>query len=376
MLLTPTRGAPPSSDQPPFFTDPELLIRGTGLSISGLAFNPHAVGTPMPSLTPSPAQGTPRGDTATQPAAATPVATASPAPSPTFVGAPAETPAAAPVPTASAAATPTPAVTPATAVDHVFIVVMENHAYDQTRNTSSTPYTTALAIANAVATDYWATDNPSLPNYLDLFAGGNYGITSNCNPSASCHIDAPNLADSLDAAGLTWMGYFEDMPSPCYLGDESGYVAHHNPFIYFDDIRTNATRCATHVVNYTALAGDLAAARTTPTYALIVPNNCHNTHDCSIRTGDTWLSQNLPPILASPACTAQRCLVILTWDEDDGSQNNHVLTVFAGSAAWAAAASAQKYSHYSLLRTVEDLLGLSPQTGNDGNASPMSDLLR
>ena len=77
-------------------------------------------------------------------------------------------------------------------------------------------------------------------------------------------------------------------------------------------------------------------------------------HDCSISTGDTWLKNNLPAILNSPACTIDKCLLALTWDEDDSSQNNNVLTIFAGSGAkTGGVVSSTPYTHYSLLRTVE-----------------------
>jgi hypothetical protein len=275
-------------------------------------------------------------------------------------------------------ATPSPAPTapPTTAsVDHVFLIVMENHAYGEVWNTSSTPYTTSFANANAIASNYYAITHPSLPNYLDLYGGSSYGITDDCSPSSSCHINAPNLADNLDAAGKTWKGYFEGMPAPCYLTDSNGYIAHHDPFIYFDDIRTDLARCTSHVVNDAALSIDLANAATTPNYALLVPDNCNNTHNCSVETGDAWLSTHIPALLSSPACTSDSCLVILTWDEDDGSDGNHVLTVFAGSAARASSVSAVHYDHFDLLRTVEDLLGVSTQTSNDANASTMADLL-
>jgi phosphatidylinositol-3-phosphatase len=258
----------------------------------------------------------------------------------------------------------------------VFIVVMENHDENEVWGTASTPYTTALAQANARAADYHAITHPSLPNYLDMYGGSNYGITNDCSPSSSCHISARNLADNLDAAGLSWKGYFESMPAPCSTSDSSGYIAHHNPFIYFDNIRTDAVRCATHVVNYAALSSDLATSATTPNFAFIVPNNCNNTHNCSIGIGDTWLSNNLPPILDSPACTVERCLLVLTWDENGGSPGNQVLTVFAGSAARSSYVSNATYDHFDLLRTVESVFGLPTQTANDAAATPMSDLLK
>ncbi len=273
--------------------------------------------------------------------------------------------------------TPGPSFTPgASTIQHVFVVVMENHGYDQVWNTSSSPYITSLGNSNARATNYHAQTHPSLPNYMDLYGGSNYGITTDCNPSSSCHVSAVNLADNLEAKGLTWKGYMESMPSPCFLNSSGDYTPRHNPFVYFDDIRNNPARCTGHDVPYTNLAADLTSAATTPNFAFITPNLCNDMHNCSVATGDSWLMSNLPGILNSPACTVDKCLLILTWDEDDRGQNNQVLTIFAGSAAKAGGVtSAVSYTHFSALRTVEDIFGLPTQTSNDAAASPMSDLL-
>jgi hypothetical protein len=359
---------------------PTYRARGNGSFVerfvvpSDAAVGPHAVAALGPDLIAS-VTVTVVGPQTLEP---TPEPTAEITPEPTPEITPAPTPEITPAPTPEITPQPTPEITPApaTSVDHVFVVVMENHPYDEVWNTGSTPYTTSFADANARAANYFAITHPSLPNYLHLFGGSNYGITTNCSPSNSCHIDAWNLADNLEAAGLIWKGYFEDMPAPCFITDSGLYVARHNPFIYFDDIRTDVVRCDLHVVNYEALSIDLATATTSPSYSMIVPNNCNNSHDCSVATGDTWLSNNIPPILTSPACVTQRCLVVLTWDEDDGSQGNHVLTVFAGSAALRSSVSATQYDHFSLLRTIEDLLGVGTQTSNDGSATPMLDMLR
>jgi phosphatidylinositol-3-phosphatase len=273
-----------------------------------------------------------------------------------------------------AGSTPPPATG---GIKHVFIVVMENHGYSKVWNTSSSSYITQLGNSFARATNYKATDHPSLPNYLQLYAGSNYGISSDCSPSSSCHVNAHSLADSLEAKGLTWKGYMESMPAPCYIKSASGYAPKHNPFVYFDDIRNNARRCATHVVPFTALAADLRLAATTPNYSMIVPNQCNDMHDCSVSTGDNWLKSHIPALLNSPACKLQKCLVVITWDEDDGGQGNHVLTIFAGSGAkTGGATSSVSYTHYSLLRTVERIFGVATQTSRDGSASAMNDLLR
>ncbi len=325
---------------------------------------PTVTGTPGNTPTPT------RTPTQTPTLTATPVASRTPTPVSTA------TPTRTPTPTPSF--TPTPSPTPGVpGIQHVFVVLMENYSYDEVWNTSSTPYITALGTAYARATNYYAITHPSLPNYLDLYGGSDYGISTDCNPSSSCHINAVNLADNLEARGLTWRGYFESMPAPCTIVDSGLYRAHHDPFIYFDDIRNNSARCQAGVVPYTQLGTDLASAATTPNYVFVKPDNCNDMHDCSIATGDAWLSNNLPPILNSPACTVDRCLVVLTWDEDDGTQGNQVLTIFAGSGAKTGGiTSANTYTHYSLLRTIESIFGLPTQTANDAAASPMTDLLR
>ncbi len=127
--------------------------------------------------------------------------------------------------------------------------------------------------------------HPSLPNYLQLYGGSNYNITTDCNPSSSCHVSATNLADNLEAKGLTWKGYMEAMPAPCTLKVSGNYAPKHNPFVYFDDIRNNKARCDSGVVPYTSLATDLASAATTPNYAFISPDLCNDTHDCPDRDG-------------------------------------------------------------------------------------------
>jgi acid phosphatase len=254
---------------------------------------------------------------------------------------------------------------------------MENHGYDQVWNTGSSPYITSLGNKFARATNYHATIHPSLPNYLQLYGGNNYGITKDCDPSSSCHVNATNLADNLEAKGLTWKAYMESMPTPCLLTSSGDYAPRHNPFVYFDDIRNNTARCASHDVPYTALASDLSSAATTPNFAFISPNLCNDMHDCPVNIGDNWLKSNLPVILNSPACTVDTCLLILTWDEDDNGPTNQVLTIFAGSAAKTGGATSDvSYTHYSTLHTIENIFGLPTQTSNDAAAAPMTDLLR
>src|SRR5207249_11220481 len=218
--------------------------------------------------------------------------TATPAPTPT--ASPTPTPAPTPTPTPAPTPTPTPALP---TFSHVFTIVMENEESSSLIGNSAAPYINGLATSYGLATQYYGVSHPSLPNYLAMTAGSTFGITSDCT---TCWVGATNLADQIEAGGRSWKAYLEGMPSACFVGDAYPYMQKHNPWIYFNDIRTNAARCAAHVVPYTQLATDVANG-SVPNYVFITPNMCNDMHDCSIATGDSWLSQQVPAILNSAA---------------------------------------------------------------------------
>jgi hypothetical protein len=220
---------------------PQLIVSTVGTSVPVVTI--AATQTPMPTITP------------TSTVVATQTSTIPPTPTGTAVNSPTPTSA------------PTPSGTPsASTIKHIFVVLIENHSYNEVWNKSTTPYITSLGNAFARATNYSAITHPSLPNYLDIYGGSNYTITTECNPSSLCHVNATNLADNLNAKGLTWKGYMESMPAACGITTSGNYAPKHDPFVYFDDIRNNSARCAAGVVPYTVLANDLMSAATTPNY--------------------------------------------------------------------------------------------------------------
>src|SRR5439155_1707300 len=268
-----------------------------------------------------------------------------------------------------------PVVTPVKAtgvpaLSHVFVIVMENHAYGDIIGSSSAPYINSLAAKGGLATSYTATTHPSLPNYLALTGASTFGITSDCT---TCWVNATNVADKVESAGKSWKAYEESMPSACFLGDSGSYAQKHDPFIYYNDVRTNTSRCQSHVVPYPQLATDLASASTTPNYAFITPNMCNDMHDCAVSTGDSWLQQQVPTILNSAAFTTQPSLLAVIWDEDDSSAGNQVPAILVGSGITAGLRSSRGYNHYSLLATIEVGLGLGTLTTNDAGAATMTD---
>jgi len=263
-----------------------------------------------------------------------------------------------------------PAALSIPAFDHIFVVVMENHSFSQIIGSPEAPYISKLAATYGLAASYTAVAHPSLPNYLALTGGDTFGVTTDCT---DCFQNAPNIAaDRLVPAGRTWRAYMESMPSPAYVGDAYPYMQKHNPFVYYDDIRTDPAQFA-NVVHYTQLATDLATAQSTPDFVWITPNMTDDMHDGTIAQGDAWLSAAVPAILSSAAFTAQRSLLFVTWDENDDSPGNEVTTLVLAQGVPAGFQSRVPYTHYNLLRTIESAWGLAPLTANDAAAAVMSD---
>ena len=226
-----------------------------------------------------------------------------------------------------------------------------------------------------LATNYSSITHPSLPNYLAITSGSTDGISTDCNPpSAGCIVNANNIATEISNSGRSWKEYAESMPSNCYMYNSGNYVTKHNPFIYYNNIASNANNCKSHVVPFSSLSTDLKNANTTPNFAFITPNICNDMHSCPISTGDKWLSQTVPMILNSPAFTSQKSLLFITWDEGYLS-NNKVATIIAGSAAKTHYQSSVAFTHYSILHTIEYLWHLKPLTNNDSSAPLMTNFI-
>ena len=295
---------------------------------------------------------------------------------------PTPTPLSTPPPTPTPAATPLPTPTPIWSgtlpnFSHVFLIVMENEESTGIMGNNAAAYINALATGHGLATQYFAVSHPSLPNYLALTAGSTFGIASDCT---GCYVNATNIADQVESSGRSWKGYLESMPSSCYVGDAYPYMQKHNPFIYYNDVRTNPARCAEHVVPFTQLSTDLVNG-SVPNLAWITPNMCNDMHDCSIATGDAWLANVVPGILASSAFQNGGVLFI-TWDEGESSAGccgnaagGQVATLVIAPNGVAGLRSTIAETHYSLLRTIEDAWGLSA-LGQAASAVAMREYFR
>jgi acid phosphatase len=101
--------------------------------------------------------------------------------------------------------------------------------------------------------------------------------------------------------------------------------------------------------------------------AFVVPNICNDMHDCQISTGDGWARTHLEPYLRW--ADIHDSLLIVTFDENDGSSGNQILTVVAGAGV-SPGVRTESVNHYSVLRMIEDRYGL-PAIGAAAGAAPL-----
>ncbi|MHB8573584.1 MAG: alkaline phosphatase family protein [Candidatus Dormibacteria bacterium] len=244
-----------------------------------------------------------------------------------------------------------------------------------------------------------------------------------------------SIADQLDGARLPWKAYMDEMGTPCLHPDadpltspynadpyQAGYATRHNPFVYYPPVVSDGARCASHVVDYTQLATDLLSESTTPAYSFITPDTCHDGHDSPCVGSDhwgpgglaggmvaanDWMSVEVPKILRSPAFTTPgvSSVLFITTDESadtdlTGCTSGPLLSqtvpgtcasgvpsagvnggglvglLAIGSPAAevrAGTSTSRSYGHDSLLRTVEDGLGLGSITPPSGSIAVFQD---
>jgi YVTN family beta-propeller protein len=287
--------------------------------------------------------------------------------------------------TVTAPVIPPAALTPPTAqvprYQHVFLFYFENEDFGQIiGNTKQAPYLNSLLRQGSVLSQFYAEEHPSDGNYLALAGGSTFGIPLDDpeeeNPQYT--ISAPNIGDLIDSAHETWKAYPQSANGPCDDTVHTYYWNDDQPMMYFADVRDRPAYCAAHVTPLESLPSDLASAATTPNFAWIAPNDCTDMEGCGISAGDKFLAQELGMIMDSPAWLTQPSLAIITFDEDAQDYQHpaqRVPTIILGSTGVRQGyVSSVRYTHYSLLRTIEAALGLGTLTDNDRYAQPVNDV--
>jgi hypothetical protein len=362
-------------------------------------------------------------------------------------------------------------------LDHVFVIMMENHGYTQIFNNPNAPFANHLAMSANSATNYFAIGHPSLTNYLEVVGGSNFGVRSDNNPDWHNHncisnlgpppstntdfpsspnvcpvagigtdaatpaIDSTNecpdptnvdpcppglisidgiqsipaanntlgksIADQLAAEGRSWKSYQESLPptgadnigfSDGFFTDNPNihpvpatetqsliklYAAKHNPFVYFRSVQEGENPGASlkNIVGFEGAQGlfeDLGSGHV-PQFSFIAPNQCNDQHGrgnagpaCDfdpsddgtqaglnpglIYLGDLTLRNLVRAIHNSPAWKEGRNAIVVLWDENDYSfvpNTNRVLLIVDTNYGARGIHSAQPYTHFSLLKSLE-----------------------
>lgn len=314
-------------------------------------------------------------------------------------------------------------------VQHAVILVLENESFASTWSPSSpATYLNGLVHQGAFVPQYYATGHVSLDNYIAMtsgLAGPQIAPTYTdclsvnlytCVQDVSAAAATGSIADQIEAAGLTWKQYADGTSAPCvhdsysptasrdnFQGDQAApesstangdYADRHVPFLYYSSIIANGARCAAHLQPLTELRDDIRHD-TVPSYAFITPDTCDDGHDSPCADGrpggltsaDAFLRSTLPGLLGY--LQAHDGVLFVTFDEASPSDpggcchggpagqrgfGGQVGLLALGPAVHAGYTSTQQYDHASLLRTVEDALGISTYLNNAAASAPMDDI--
>jgi phosphatidylinositol-3-phosphatase len=268
-------------------------------------------------------------------------------------------------------------------IEHVVVIMEENLSIGSllgdpgSRHNRRAPFLNRIARTCGLATEYRALTQPSHPNYIGTVSGDTH-IPRSCHVILCIlrELDEPSIFGQLQEAGLSWRVYVESMSTPCRQESNDLYELGHNPAAWFLPIRNE---CLRSNVDLDELDHDLPAGRL-PNFAWIVPNEDHNMHtsaggsDRRITSADTWLRGLVTRLVASPEYADGSMVVIITWDEGDLSgapfnrdclrpalsrdESCHVATMIVSRWVQPGTQSDSPFSHYSILKTSERLLGL------------------
>ncbi|MEH2435931.1 MAG: alkaline phosphatase family protein [Nostoc sp.] len=311
--------------------------------------------------------------------------------------------------TAAVVSTPTPDDKAIPKYDHIFVIVEENKSYDQIIGNPQAPMINQLAKTYGLASNFYGEVHPSEANYVAILSGSTFGIHDDdafyCFANSNqqfCHnsrqpdyanhtITSFSLIDQLSQKGLTWKGYFEDIPSPGSKSvvapslNRALYAVKHNGFLNFKKVQDDPN-LSSKIVGIDQLTTDMNSDKV-PNYSHIIFNQCHEMHglaECPqlqklIQTADTMIGKVVNQITTSKLWAGSgNNAIIITWDEDsnpldkakiqgccgfdpDSSANfggGHIATIVITNHASRGIVDHTPYNHYSLLRTTEDAFGI------------------
>ena len=286
---------------------------------------------------------------------------------------------------------------PARHFDRVVIIVLENGDYEAAiRNKDFA----ALAARGASFSNFHALFHPSYPNYLAMVAGTDFGIHGRGRFLADRQVNFPNdpahqtIADRLIASGLDFKNYAEELPEgdcPYRIDSQhvakrkqGDYVRRHVPFLSFREVqekwcdrvmRVDSSKGNSLLGDDSLFVKDAKAGLVA--YSFYTPNMNNDGHNTNVDVAGAWVSKFLDKTFNEKL--RKGTLVIVTFDESDHNSDNRILTLFLGDMVKPASEQDPKvldrhYTHYNVLRTIEDNFGLEPLAAGDRAAAPITDI--
>ena len=266
--------------------------------------------------------------------------------------------------------------------NHVFLLMEENHSFEQVIGNPAMPYLNSLAKSYAVAANYNANSHYSIPNYFWITAGSYVTLSD----GTTQNFDVNNVTRLLNTAGKTWKAYVESLPSAGYVGPSTGnYQKNHNPFSYFTDVVNSSDKL--NMVPFTQFSTDLSN-NNLPNYAFLKPNGLNDGHNGSLSAADAWLKANIAPLLAKPMFqSGGNGILFITFDESydadcrpltscpslpENGGGGRVATLIISPLVKAGYTSSVFYQHPSVLKTMLLALGISGAPGAAQNAAPLA----
>jgi phospholipase C len=291
-------------------------------------------------------------------------------------------------------------------ISHVIVVMLENASYRQVVGSPNAPFETGLAAQCGVASSYFAAPHWSAANYLAMSAG-QYPASSppGCGSVSQCADSSDNLYHQLTAAGRSWAGFMEAMPTACNPSSSGAYKIGHNPILFYQDVPPGTCQAADIAVSdLTAQYGtfwDDLQSQTLPAFSWVTPDLTDDGEGPwsaaqNEQAADAWLQAFLANVQQSPSYQAGNTLVLVAYDEGTGSDRvtgenctnmSLDLPVTGGVSAHQDSCHVPLFviypytpagdndptflDHYSVTRTVEDLFGL-PYLAHAGDAQTAS----
>ena len=244
------------------------------------------------------------------------------------------------------------------------LVVEENSSYSEVIGSSEMPYLNSLATQYGLAAQYFANTHPSIGNYFMLTTGQ---IVTN-DDSFTSRVDVGNIVRELLASGKSWKSYAESRYDPLL------YAKRHDPLSYFSDVVDSNTQMQ-NLTLLSQLNSDLAN-NVLPNFSFVVPNLLNDGHSGPLQLADSWLQDNIAPLISNANFQKDGLLIIL-FDEASTSDTTHggghVATLIISAKAKPGFQSTTLYQHQSVLRLILEGLGVSNLPGASGTAPEMGE---